>query len=116
MRAARRIGKKRFIVIDAVAVVVVFDRRFYRFFGEHRAVQFMRGQPFERFDYGFVRERKRFGDRFAFYHFGCHRTRRDRAAAAERVEFYVRYNVVFYFEIYLHDVAAFDVADRKSVV
>jgi len=100
----------------AVFPVIIGYRAFYGFFREHGTVQFRGGQSVEsRYD-GFVCQAQRFFHGLSENHFGRNRRRGNRRAAPERLEFYICYNIVFYFQKDFHNVAAFRVADFAYAV
>ena len=76
----------------------------------------MRRKSAQRVDHVLVGHRKRFFDRLALDHLGCHRARGNRAAAAEGLKLHIFNLIVFDFEIHLHDVAALGVADFAHAV
>ena len=85
-------------------------------FGQHGAVQLVRGQTAQRVDTSlFVRASALF-DGLALDHLGGDGGRGDGAAAAKRLELDVLDAVVLDLEVHLHDVAALGVADLADAV
>ena len=70
----------------------------------------------ERFGDSLVGERHRILDTLTFDQLRCHRAGRDRAGAAEGLELDVRDDLVIYFQIHFHDIAAFSIADLADAV
>jgi len=79
-------------------------------------VQLVRGQPVERLDHRFVRQRQCLGHRVTLDELRRHRAGGDRAAAAEGFELRVRNRIALDLQVDLHDVAALGVAHLADAV
>ena len=66
--AAKKLG----VIGDAVAVVIVLDRRADGLLGQHGAVQLVRGQTVERFGDRLIRQRQRLGHGLTLDHLRRH--------------------------------------------
>ena len=116
MLASRAIVEELAIIDNSVFVVVILDRGLDCFLGKDGAVDLLRGKTVEGFRNRLVGELERLADRLALDHFGCHRARCDRGAAAEGLELDVNDDVILDLEIYLHNISALCVADLADAV
>ena len=116
MFASRAIVEEFAIVDYAVFVVVILDRGLDCFFCKDGAVDLLRGKTVESFCNRLICELESLADGLALDHFGSHRARCDRGAAAEGLELDVNDDVVLDLEIYLHNISALCVADLADAV
>ena len=102
--------------VDALAGVIVGQRRFYGLLGQHTAVDLGGRQTVQCLHNGAVGQGKRLVDGVALDHFGGDGTGGDGGAAAKRFEFYIGNGISIDFKIHLHDIAAAGVSYLANAV